>query len=162
MVATRKTLTDFYNGDALHAGPMYRRGEFETLRQATVLVAAEHDGLDIVVCAPIPEHDVHGDAARAACLSFVIPKIHEEFETGVFVFDKRTTPTQNELDLRTIRDLRAERKIGRDAVGHHCQPSREPLLGLPDVLAWSYRQEHTRRETSWFEPMRDSAQVKFL
>jgi len=159
--STRKTLTDFYGGDALHASPMYARKEDETLRQATNLVARNHDGLDIVVYAPIDAEDTKGDAARRRCLEHLLPQIHNEFGTELFVFDKQSTPTQTKLDEYVLSDLRSSKELSRSSVGHHCQPSREPLLGLPDVLAWSYRQHHIGKP-HWFAPMKEKTNVQVL
>jgi hypothetical protein len=155
---TRKTLTDFYGGDALHAAPMYKRREDVTLRLATELVAASHDGLDIVVCAPIDASDTTGEAARRRCLEFLLPKIHWELETELFIFDKRNLMKNDEY---VASDLRSAKELSRNTVVHHCQPSEEPLLGLPDILAWSYRQHHTGHP-QWFQPMKDAAQVTML
>ncbi|MEC5186069.1 hypothetical protein RCH12_003550 [Cryobacterium sp. MP_3.1] len=163
LTESREALREFYGGGALHAAPMFARREVETLRQATALVARQNDGLDIVVCAPIAAGD-NRDDARARCLSFAAAKVHEDFGTQLFVLDSLSTPTENELDQRTFRDLRRRSVNGlhRDTVAHHCRPSAELLLGLPDVLAWSYRQEHVRKDRSWFEPMREFTDITIL
>jgi hypothetical protein len=163
LAESREALRVFYGGDALHAAPMFARREVETLRQATMLVAKQNDGMDIVVCAPISVGDSRDDA-RARCLSFAAAKVHEDFGTTLFVLDALGTPTENSLDQRTFRDLRrrAVNGLHRDTVAHHCRPSEELLLGLPDVLAWSYRQEHVRNDTSWFEPMREFTNISII
>lgn len=156
--ATRKTLLDFYGGDAIHAAPMYKNREDSSLRQATELVSKNHDGLDIVVCAPIDATDTTGEGARRRCLEFILPEIHNEFGTELFIFDKRNLLKQDEY---VANDLRTAKQLSRESVAHHCQPSEEPLLGLPDVLAWSYRQHHLGRP-EWFAPMKNDARVKIL
>lgn len=158
---TRRALDTFYGGAALHAAPMYARNELETLRQATELVSRHHDGMDIVVCAPI---GASRDAARAACLSFAAAKVHTEFGTSLFVLDSLGTPTENKLDQRTFHDLRAApgKALHRDTVAVHCRPSEELLLGLPDVVAWAYRQERVRNDRTWFEPLREFTEVTVL
>jgi hypothetical protein len=160
---SRSALADFYGGQALHAAPMYARGEKETLRQATELVAKQNDGMDIVICTQIDAKHSR-DEARARCLSYAASKAHKEFGTELFVLDALSTPTENELDQRTFKDLRksAVNGLHRDTVAIHCRPSRELLLGLPDVLAWAYRQEHARHDTSWFEALRPHTDIKVL
>jgi hypothetical protein len=142
---------------------MYRRAEIESLRQATHLVAGQNDGMDIVICAPITTGESR-DQARSMCLSAAAAKVHSEFDTSLFVIDRLSTPTECELDQRTFRDLRraGDGRLSRDTVAVHVQPSQELLLGLPDILAWSYRQEHTRGDGAWFEPMREFTQVTVL
>jgi hypothetical protein len=161
--ASRSALSEFYGGRALHAAPMYANSEKETLRQATRLVAEQNDGLDVVVCAPIGDRNDR-DAARRKCLSFAVTKVQNDFGTRLFVLDSLSTPTENTLDQRTFNDLRRDRlrSFDRDSVAVHCRPSEEILLGLPDVLAWSYRQEHVRGDRAWFEPMRDFTEVTVL
>lgn len=163
LVASRSALKEFYGGAALHAAPMFANREVETLRQATHLVRKQNDGMDIVICAPI-EEGASRDAARAKCLSYAAAKVHKDFETRLFVLDSLSTPTENAIDQRTFRDLRRvpSRALHRDAVALHCRPSEELLLGLPDVLAWSYRQEHVRHDKTWFEPLREYTQVTVL
>ncbi|MGP9490596.1 hypothetical protein ACT3R5_18865 [Glutamicibacter sp. AOP5-A2-7] len=156
--STRSTLTDFYDGDALHAAPMFKNREDTSLRMATKLVAENQDGLDVVVCAPIDVTDTTGEGARRRCLEFILPKIHSEFGTELFIFDKRNLFKQ---DQYVANDLRTAKKLSRESIVHHCQPSEEPLLGLPDVLAWSYRQHHLGRP-EWFEPMAIKTEIKFL
>ncbi|MCC9205867.1 hypothetical protein [Arthrobacter sp. zg-Y769] len=155
---TRETLLDFYDREALHAAPMYDRREDTTLRQATELVARNHDGLDVVVCAPISGDDKTGEAARRRCLEYLLPKIQDELQTGLFIFDKRNLMKQDEY---VASDLRRAKELSRDTIVYHCQPSEEPLLGLPDVLAWSYRQDY-RGHPQWFDPMREKTEVKVL
>lgn len=160
---SRRALHEFYGGSALHAAPMWANNERESLRLATELVASQNDGLDIVVCAPI-ELGASRDAARANCLAHAIAKVHRDFDTSLFVIDKLSTPTECEMDQRTIRDMRRGQtpRIGRETVAVHVRPSEELLLGLPDVLAWSYRQNHTGRSEAWFEPMRDHTDITVL
>lgn len=161
--ASRRALSDFYGGSALHAAPMWRNAEYESLRQATELVAGQNDGMDVVICAPIVAGESR-DEARAMCLSHAAAKVHTDFGTSLFVIDSLSTPTERELDQRTFSDLRkaGDGRLPRDSVAVHVRPSEEILLGLPDILAWSYRQEHTRGDGAWFEPMREFTEVTVL
>jgi len=52
--------------------------------------------------------------------------------------------------------------VNAEMVAIHTYPRIEPLLGLPDVLAWTYRQEYTGRGPAWFDALRDQAQVHLL
>jgi hypothetical protein len=155
---TRDALTEFYSGDAMHASDMFARLELSSLRLATELVADENDGLDVVVCAPIQKEDKTGEAARRRCLEYLLPEIHSELNTELFVFDQRPLMIQDDYVLG---DLRKGKQLSRDAVGVHCRPSEEPLLGLPDILAWSYRQHH-KGKSEWFAPIKERAAVKIL
>ncbi len=160
---SRNALSSFYGGRALHAAPMFANSELETLRQATQLVSRQNDGLDIVVCAPIDEGQDR-DQVRSKCLGFAVTKVHRDYGTKLFVLDSLGTPTENQRDQRTFHDLRSarSRQLAREVVAFHCRPSEEILLGLPDVLAWSYRQEHVRGDRAWFEPMREFTEVTVL
>ena len=163
ITTTREALTHFYGGSPLHAAPMFRRAELATLRQATQLVARQNDAMDIVVCAPI-RHGESRDTSRARCLSHAALKAQAEWGTTLFVLDSLSTPTENSFDKRTFHDLRkaSDGRLSRNAVAIHCRPSQELLLGLPDILAWPYRQERVGRSIEWFEPLRDCTEVTVL
>lgn len=153
--ATRHALGSFYDGSALHAAPMFANREVGTLRQATQLVGRQNDGLDVIVCSAIEAGQTR-DGVRRRCLAAAVQKVQSDFGSRLFVIDSLGTPTENRLDQHTLGDLRRALRGGvdRDTVAVHCRPSEEILLGLPDVLAWSYRQTLTRGDGSWFEPMR--------
>lgn len=57
---------------------------------------------------------------------------------------------------------RHSRRLSRETKVIHTYPRLEPLLGMPDVVAWAYRQEFTGRSTAWFDPLREQAQVSFV
>lgn len=158
---TRQTFREFYGGSAVHASPMFKAAEYESLRQATRLVGTQNDGMDIVVCAPIQGSR---DDARSRCLSHAAAKVHADFGVSLFVLDQLGTPTEDRLDQRTFTNLRTpdDGRLHRDTVAIHVRPSDELLLGLPDVLAWAYRQTHTRGDDTWFEPLRDCTEVTVL
>lgn len=162
LYGTRAALKEFYGGDALHAAPMWARMEYETLRQATRLVARENDAMDIVICSPIGV-DESRDAVRARCLTAATAKVHSDFDVMLFVLDSLSTPTEETLDQRTFSDLRraSDGRLHRDCVAIHARPSQELLLGLPDVLAWAYRQEHLGRG-EWFDALRECTDVTVL
>ena len=163
IVSSRLALREFYGGSALHAAPMFDKREISTLRQATHLVGKQNDGMDIVICAPI-QSGTSRDEARAKCLSYAVTKVHQDFGTKLFVLDKLGTPTEDKLDLYTFGDLKRGhlKALSRDAVAVHCRPSEELLLGLPDIAAWAYRQKHTGRDRTWFEPLREFTEVTVL
>jgi hypothetical protein len=160
--ASRQELLEFYDGDALHAGPMYRRGEFATLEQATVLVSGQNDGCELVICTQIDEGDEHAEEARARCLSHLMSKLQRDFGVELFIVDAHHLPDKNRKDQDTARALRQKGLLTRDSTLHHTRPSMEPLLGLPDVLAWAYRQKHIRGDEKWFSPFSSYAEISTI
>jgi hypothetical protein len=162
LATTREAMLDFYGGEGLHASSMYSRAEFVSLGQAIEFAASHHDGMDVVVCAPVQIEDIHGEGARARCLTYLFSKLQRDFDTELFVIDARKSPSQNEADRRVLRDLRRAGQVTRETRLVHLRPSQEPLLGLPDLLAWSFRQEFARDDTSWFEPLRSTTVVHRL
>lgn len=162
LVATRMALSEFYGTDAMHASEMYQRAELRSLDDAAHIVSRQTDARDIVIYAPIDPADSHAQRARSRCLEHAVESLHGAFEASTFVIDARRLADENEADRRTIRDLRRAQRIGRDVVAMHARPSDEPLLALADILAWSFRQEHARNETRWFDPLREHTQVTRL
>lgn len=160
--SSRVALLEFYGGDTMHAAPMYRRNEFASLHGALALAARQHDGMDVVVQTAIDAGDEHGHDARRRCLSFLAPLLHREEGTTLFVLDSLETPAANRRDRFTFGDLRRAGALHRDVTEHHARPSAEPLLGLPDLLAWSYRQRVTRHDGSWFAPLAHDTRIHEL
>ncbi|MHA3724414.1 hypothetical protein ACXR2T_11095 [Leucobacter sp. HY1910] len=159
---SRTALLEFYGGDTMHASPMYRRNELTSLRSALSLAASQHDGMDVVVQTAVDLDDDHGHSARRRCLSFIAPLLHKEEGTTLFVLDSLETPAANRHDRFTFGDLRRAGTLHRDATEYHARPSAEPLLGLPDLLAWAYRQQITRNDASWFAPLARDTRVHEL
>ncbi|MFV0434347.1 MAG: hypothetical protein ACK5LO_10235 [Leucobacter sp.] len=160
--STRSLLRNYYSGETMHAAPMYHRREFASLRGGIDLAARHHDGADIVVHTPIAAGDRFGAEARRRCLAHVLPLLHAEDEVNLFVLDSFNREDANEADRRIFRDLRREGRLDRATAEHHTRPSNEPLLGLPDLLAWAYRQEYARQYPEWFEPFREHTRVHRL
>jgi len=162
LAETRDALEEFYGGQSLHASPMFANGEFHSLRQAVNVVAAQHDGLDIVVQRQIDPYDKDGLIARALCLAFALEKLQDELECRVFILDSSNSRVANARDLDLASRLRQSGRIRRETQVIHTYPRLEPLLGMPDVTAWAYRQEFTGRSRAWFDPLREQAQVSFV
>jgi hypothetical protein len=162
LVGTRNAMLTFYGGNTIHASPMFANGEMRSLRQAVDLVAAQHDGLDIVVQRQIQPDDIGGRIARASCLRLILTKLHDEFECRLFVLDASYSSAGNAADLATTSQLRQSGLLARETQVIHTYPQLEPLLGMPDVAAWAYRQEFTGRSTRWFDPLREQTQVSCL
>lgn len=160
--STRKALTDYYDGEPMHASTMFNRLEFQSLRRGIELIATQHDGLDLVIQAPLGPNDPIGSIARKRCIEILAPMIHQEESTTLFVFDAVKPASQMKSDKFTFRDLRELGVLNRNVTEVHARPSDEPLLGLPDLLAWSYRQSVTKRDNSWFLPLSSGTRVHKL
>ena len=156
---TRLALLDAYGNEAIHAAPMFARMEFGSLRKAIELSSTHHDGMDVIVQAPVAEGDPRGEGARRRCLEFVVPLLHREEAVTLFVLDSRNSPVANRKDSFVFQDLRQSGEVGRNVKEHHAFPSVEPLLGLTDLLAWSFRQRLTGRDNSWFDLLRGHTRV---
>ncbi|WP_142206624.1 hypothetical protein [Subtercola boreus] len=132
------------------------------LQSAIALVSHEQDGQDIVVCAPVDDRDRRADGARAAALGYVACKLQNDFGTVKFVIERRQLADEDERDRRTINDLRRAGRLVRETQVIHSRPSNELLLGMPDVLAWSFRQEYQRKNPFWFAPFKAGTHVTQL
>jgi hypothetical protein len=159
---TRLSLLDAYGNEAIHAAPMFQRMEYNSLRQAIAVSAKQHDGMDVIVKAPVDAGDTRGERARRACLEFLIPLLHRNDDVSLFVLDSLDNPMAIKRDHFVFNDLRQAGVVSRHVRQHHAFPSMEPLLGLPDILAWSFRQHVTRRDDSWFEPLRGDTRIHSL
>jgi hypothetical protein len=113
---TREALLTFYSGEVMHATAMNHRRELESLRRGIRLVAGKHDGMDVVVTAPIAPDDEHGAAARATCIAFIAPLVQREDGTRLFVFDRPGRAGAERQDHFTFNDLRRVGALTRDTV----------------------------------------------
>lgn len=159
---TRLSLLEAYGNETIHAAPMFQRMEYESLRKAIELSAGQHDGMDIIVHAPVAQGDARGERARRLCLQYLVPLLHRNEKVSLFVLDSLDNPMAMRRDQFVFSDLRQTRAVSRNVREHHAFPSMEPLLGLPDLLAWSYRQQLTRRDDSWFAPLRTDTRIHSL
>lgn len=159
---TRDALLGFYGGQTMHATEMNHRREVESLRQAMRLIARQHEGMDVVVTAPVAADDEYGARARAACIEYIAPLVQREEGTRLFVFDRPDRAAAVRHDEFIFNDLRRAGLLARETVIAHVRPSLEPNLALADLLAWAYRQEYTRGVTEWFEPLRGDTRVHRL
>jgi hypothetical protein len=160
--ATRSQLLSFYGGEPLHAGAMYSRGELETIRQSAGLVSEQNDGLEVMVATGIADADKGGVSARRQCISYGLSVAIADVDCQRVVFDAHKNPVFTHSDRETMNELRRSQQVHEEMVAIHTYPRIEPLLGLPDVLAWTYRQEYTGRGSSWFDALRGQARVHLL
>lgn len=147
---TRNALHQAFSGETIHAAPMWKNNQQDSLDQAARIAASENDGLDVVVVAPLANDDPQADRARLQCIRFLAPQLHQQDDVDLFVFDKPASPGIATRDTHAFRDLIKEGSLSRSVSIHHAYPNQEPLLGLPDILAWSYRQTLTRNNRRWF------------
>ena len=110
---TRMALLDAYGQEAIHAAPMFARMEFESLRQVIKLSSTNHDGMDVIVQSPVSDGDTRGEQARRRCLEFVVPLLHHEEMTTLFVLDSLSNPVANRKDTFVFRDLRQSGQVDR-------------------------------------------------
>jgi hypothetical protein len=154
---TRHALEQFYGGQSLHASPMFANGEFHSLLKAVNLVAAQHDGLDIVVQRQIDPRDKDRLIAQALCLASALEKLQDEFGCRLFVLDSSNSRVANTGDLDLASRLRQSGRIRRETQVIHTYPRLEPLLGMPDIAAAAYRPEFTDRSRAGVDPLREQA-----
>ena len=157
--ATRAVLLATYGNETIHAAPMFQRMEFSSLRAAIDISARQHDGMDVIVQTPVAVNDHNGAWARRRCLEFAVPLLHEQDGVFLFVLDSLDNPVAMRRDRFVFSDLRRANRVDRNIREHHAFPADEPLLGLPDLLAWTFRQQLTGRDSSWFEPLKHHARV---
>jgi len=87
-------------------------------------------------------------------------KLNLDVDYFVLVSSNRRIANAGGLDLASR--LRQSGQIRRETQVIHTYPRLEPLLGMPGVAAWAYRQEFTGRSSAWFDPLREQALVSFV
>lgn len=162
MDESRDALADFYGGHPMHASEMYKELQMESLRRGLDIVSKNYDACRIVVRTEVDDDDTFGDRARIACLEHLFVALHTEERVDLFVLDSRGKADADEVDETVLHQLRSDGKVDRNCSLVHCRPSEELLIGLADLVAWSYRQEHARNDSTWFDSVRDGTKTVVL
>lgn len=153
---TRAALSEFNAGHTLHGSELFRSRRLKTLRSALDLVAKQNDGAVVVVRKSIGQSNVLMEA-REECLQLGLMELYES--VSVIVLDRNKDERLNELDRQIIRNLKLANRLPREFRQTHAFANREPLLGLPDMIAWAFRQDFLGVNSDWFDPLRDSTKV---
>jgi len=101
----------------------------------------------------------HADAARRACLRALLIDLSSR-KVGRVVLDSRCQPrardprTLDKQDLRVARELRSAGLIDRLLTITHANDATEPLLWLPDGVAWSVRRAMVADDEQHFQIIR--------
>lgn len=155
----RSRLEKLNGGHAIHASHLNAKRDFELIELAVELLAHDHDSAEVIFASPLLSDDRNGEATRQKCLAQALVTIHREYEVSVAVLDSRKLKDADDSDRRTISDLRKTGHLPRDFKLLHAWPAEELLLGLPDILAWTYRQTVTKNEPRWFETLASEVRV---
>jgi hypothetical protein len=156
--SVRQRVAKLNSGHAIHASDLGFKKAYGLLDDSVALLANDHDSADIIYARPFQNGDITGEKTRQLCLQTALSTLHREFETELFVLDSRRLKDADESDRRTAGDLRKVRKLSRNARLLHVWPAEELLLSLADILAWTYRQKLTNRDSRWFSAL--EAEVK--
>lgn len=159
---SRDALADFYDGEPMHASEMFKGLQLESLRRGLEIVSENYDACRIVVRTEVDADDLFGDRARIACLEHLFVALHLEEQVDLFVLDSRGKADADDVDETVLHQLRSDGTVDRNCSLVHCRPSEELLIGLADLVAWSYRQEHARNDSTWFDPVRDRTKTVIL
>jgi hypothetical protein len=159
----RKTVSEFSDDTPIHASKLWEDRHTESLRIAVDLVAEASHRNHVVVKAAIDPQDTTGEAARKECLQHLVTGLAKQQGAGLFVADSRNKPRLDRLDTESVHDLRTRGLISRDTALVHARPSEEPLLGMADVVGWTYRQVHIRSDRGHFyDGLRDVTTIHDL
>lgn len=156
LLGTRNALMEFNAGHTLHGSELFRSHRLATLKSALDLVAIQNDGAVVVVHKSIGESN-ELIQARAQCLLFGLMEVNKT--VSVIVLDRNKDERLNESDRQVIRNLKLANELPREFRQTHAFANQEPLLGLPDLIAWAYRQDFLGVNSDWFDPLRESTRV---
>jgi hypothetical protein len=162
---------DANDGEPPHATELYQAGGMGREDLCRVIeVAAENSQWGYVtVKAPLvpgddkPRRDVAadlmltpGDVTRATCLDAMIRHLNAKWGCLRFVIEGRETLGRDRQDLSVLQQVRTTLPAAVDASAWHRSRRTEPLLCLPDALAWAWRQDLIGRRTpvDWYKPFR--------
>lgn len=127
--------TDFHKTDLWH------NNEVATIHR---MLRHIHDDAGWNVFAIQAPFGGHADKARQQCLEQLLIELDGR-KVGAVVCDSRIQPNStdpqqlNREDLNTARKLRSSQRVSRQLQVRHASDAQEPLLWLPDGVAWATR-----------------------
>lgn len=142
LTSARQAARDLIAPDVgYHSTDLFHDGRVEKVHTMLGHVRDETQASIVAIQAPF---DGHADLARQQCLRQLVVELSDR-KVGHVVLDSRVQPRASDVemlnkdDLRTIRALRADGEVHRHLAASHATDDVEPLLWLPDGVAWSVR-----------------------
>lgn len=142
--------TRYHSTDLYHAGHVAKV-------DAMLEHVRDHAGWNVV--AVLSPFSGHADAARQQCLQVLLVELSGR-KVRRMVLDSRYQPgasdprKHDKADERTARRLRQSGQIDRFTTITHATDTVEPLLWLPDGVAWSVRRSLSADDHSHFDIIR--------
>ena len=144
-------------GTNFHATDLWHQGDVATLHRMLEHVRDEAGWNVVAIESP---YAGHADRARQACLRRLLIELNARGVRHVCA-DSRYQPKakdpekHDKADLRTLRELRSARLVDRQMTMRHAADADEPLLWLPDGVAWAVRRALAVEDNEHFEIVRD-------
>ena len=138
----RQDLIDLVGGTYWHSTEAHRVEDRRPIIHDLCAYVGRGDDSEYVLLAvrsPIAEDDMDGESARALCLNALLGALHSR-GVSLAVVEERRHVKQRNRDESIVRDLRRAGEIGGMQV-HFTTPSIEPLLWVPDVVAFAKSQD---------------------
>lgn len=151
------------NGDRIwHATELNHQRKLDQIHANLGWIEMNVEACDVYVLKTIETVTTSRQEMRNVCVEEFFTTIYQDLGVEVFIFDSSNLREINEQDRRLHRDAMRAGLLSRRSLLFHCWGSEEPLLGLPDTVAWAFRQEVTRAESSWTHGLREFAKVRLL
>ena len=160
----REALIDIAGGDYWHTSEAHRdESQRATIHDLCKYIGegADDEGVLIAARRPIRHDDPDGELAREACLSVLLSALHagEAFgPVALTVLEERRRTSQRNRDESTIKRLRTSDSIGRIQT-HFTTPSIEPLLWVPDFVAFAQGLRERRMDFDYIDHCADKVRI---
>jgi len=138
----RAELVDIVGGTYWHSTEAHQDEDRRPVIHELCAYVGAGDDSEYVVLAvrsPIDVDDKDGEVARALCLNALLSDLYSRGVALSVVEERRHTKQRNRDEI-IVKDLRRANGIGRMQV-HFTTPSIEPLLWVPDVVAFAQSHE---------------------
>ncbi|MDO9494310.1 MAG: hypothetical protein Q7J48_01280 [Nocardioides sp.] len=139
-----------------HTTELYQQGRVEAIHAMLTHVREQAGWSVVAIKSP---YEGHADLARQRCLRELLVDLSGR-KVSRAVLDSRIQPAahdpevMNKQDLRTVRSLRSDGLIHRHFGVSHVTDAEEPLLWLPDGVAWSVRRALAVDDNDHYELVR--------
>lgn len=162
LALSRRELAQINGDRTWHTTELNHQRRLDQIHANLGWIQLNVEACDVYVLKALETDATTRQEMRNACVEELFATIYQELGVEVFIFDSSNLREINEQDRRLHRDAMRAGLLSRRSLIFHCWDSEEPLLGLPDTVAWAFRQEITRAESSWTSGLREFAKVRVL
>lgn len=148
----RNELRDLVGKSYFHATELGRSDQGQMILRKVAHYLAKEVKPVLVLIEQLPKSDRDAETGRERATRALWKELSESelYVTGTVVYERRMRGAQDASDLRILKTLKRLRLPGNQLNVLSAATKNEPLLWMPDLVAWAFRQAYDRADNSFF------------